>query len=306
VANGINDDDAVSIAQLRAAGAIDPVSGETLAVLTYDDISLGRATLGGTNGTVLANVANGLVASGSREAVNGGQLWGLQQDLQNQLDGLDGRVGVIETGIADGTIGGGDTGAPIALPGTGDGSVAIGDEATAPGTGSVAIGEGAKAEGEGAVAIGPGSNAGGDGSVAIGSGSTADRDKTVSVGSEGQERQVTNVAAGTRDTDAVNVKQLNDKFEDAVKYTDQRFNVVNDRIDRMAAMSGAYAGMALNTAGLEGRNRLGVGFGAQSGKEAMAIGYQRIHGEKGNISTSLGAAFSGSDQSISAGAGISW
>src|SRR5690606_41157957 len=47
-------------------------------------------------------------------------------------------------------------------------------------------------------------------SVALGSGSIADRERTVSVGAAGLERQITNVAAGTEDTDAVNVAQLNE------------------------------------------------------------------------------------------------
>src|SRR3546814_7720468 len=45
-------------------------------------------------------------------------------------------------------------------------------------------------------------------SVALGAGSVADRINSVSVGDAGSERQVTNVAAGTEDTDAVNLAQL--------------------------------------------------------------------------------------------------
>nr|WP_242684344.1 YadA family autotransporter adhesin [Paraburkholderia hospita] len=43
----------------------------------------------------------------------------------------------------------------------------------------------------------------------MGQGSVADRANSVSVGSAGNERQITNVAAGTAGTDAVNVDQLN-------------------------------------------------------------------------------------------------
>lgn len=49
-----------------------------------------------------------------------------------------------------------------------------------------------------------------------------------------------------------------------------------------------------------------AGVGSQNGRTALAVGYQRILGEKKNVSVSLGGAFSGSDQSVSAGAGISW
>src|SRR5690606_37246256 len=47
-----------------------------------------------------------------------------------------------------------------------------------------------------------------EGSVALGVDSVADRAYTVSVGSAGAERQITNVAAGTEATDAVNLAQL--------------------------------------------------------------------------------------------------
>ncbi|HYG05342.1 MAG TPA: YadA-like family protein [Stenotrophomonas sp.] len=46
--------------------------------------------------------------------------------------------------------------------------------------------------------------------MAVGAGSVADRDNVVAVGSVSFQRQVINVAAGTADTDAVNVKQLKD------------------------------------------------------------------------------------------------
>ncbi|MNN06584.1 hypothetical protein D3C81_1193790 [compost metagenome] len=41
---------------------------------------------------VISNVANGLIAAGSREAVNGGQLHAVQQQLNGRMDGLEQRV----------------------------------------------------------------------------------------------------------------------------------------------------------------------------------------------------------------------
>jgi len=49
-------------------------------------------TLAGANGMVISNVANGLIAAGSREAVNGGQLHAVQQQLNGRMDGLEQRV----------------------------------------------------------------------------------------------------------------------------------------------------------------------------------------------------------------------
>lgn len=249
VANGTDDQDAATIAQLKSSGLVDPNDGRALNALVYDDVSLNRATLGGTNGTVIANMANGLIAVGSREGVNGGQLATIRDDLQSQIGNVSNRVDVIEGGIADGSIGGG-------------------------------------------------------GPVDDNGGST-----------------ISNVGDGVADSDAANVGQVNQRFEQAVTesktYTDtrfdqlqgdfnQRFEAMDGRIDRMAALSGAYAGMAMNTAGLAGKNRIGAGVGAQGGKAALAVGYQRIVGQRNNASVSIGGAFSGSEKSISAGAGFSW
>ena len=68
-----------------------------------------------------------------------------------------------------------------------------------------------------AVAIGNGAGVSAEGGVALGAGSVADRANAVSVGSKGAERQIINVAAGTADTDAVNVSQLNAVKETANK-----------------------------------------------------------------------------------------
>jgi hypothetical protein len=100
------------------------------------------------------------------------------------------------------------------------------------------------------------------------------------------------------------VTGLSDNFGALRKEVDDRFDRMDRRIDKMAAISGAYAGMAMNTAGLAGNNRIGVGVGAQGGEQAIAAGYQRIIGNRASVS--LGAAFGGGEKSVSAGAGFSW
>src|SRR3546814_5258236 len=94
---------------------------------------------------------------------------------------------------------------------TGTNSIVIGGNfAEASGTGAIAIGTGpnTKASADNALALGSNAAATNQNSVALGAGSTTDRDNSVSVGSAGNERQITNVAAGTQLTDAVNVSQL--------------------------------------------------------------------------------------------------
>lgn len=53
---------------------------------------LNQLTLAGTHGMVISNVANGLIAAGSRDAVNGGQLHSMQQQLNGRMDGLEQRI----------------------------------------------------------------------------------------------------------------------------------------------------------------------------------------------------------------------
>jgi len=53
---------------------------------------LNQLTLAGAHGMVISNVANGLIAAGSRDAVNGGQLHSMQQQLNGRMDGLEQRI----------------------------------------------------------------------------------------------------------------------------------------------------------------------------------------------------------------------
>ncbi|WP_279628048.1 YadA-like family protein [Burkholderia puraquae] len=93
---------------------------------------------------------------------------------------------------------------------TGDAATAIGARASAGGASAIALGAAANAQGKDSSALGAGARAQGESTVALGADSVADRDNTVSVGSATQQRQIVNVAAGTQDTDAVNVGQLKD------------------------------------------------------------------------------------------------
>src|SRR5690606_15715397 len=73
IAEGVDDDDALTVGQLRDSGVIDG-SGEVLAV-AYDDASRAAITLAGTDGTVIDNLAPGAVDATSMQAINGAQLF---------------------------------------------------------------------------------------------------------------------------------------------------------------------------------------------------------------------------------------
>lgn len=92
--------------------------------------------------------------------------------------------------------------------------ISFGHQNTISASNAVAIGNGASVSVEGGVALGVGSVASTD-AGALGYGADGKTDATwqatkgaVSVGGNGVTRQITNVAAGTEDTDAVNVAQL--------------------------------------------------------------------------------------------------
>ena len=94
---------------------------------------------------------------------------------------------------------------------TADGNKVIGDNHEVSGKDNVIFGSAdqlTETTVNNAVVLGHNAKVTGEGGVALGAGSVADRANAVSVGSKGAERQIINVAAGTADTDAVNVSQL--------------------------------------------------------------------------------------------------
>lgn len=143
------------------------------------------------------------------------------------------------TAIGRGAIGkaAGATALGSAAQATGTNSVAVGSAASASNMRSVAVGSGANADGHRATALGTNTKASGPGAVALGNGSEATNaklwnrdnqgatvgnitlddwagDKTmgeVSIGTKGNERAISNVAAGEvskTSTEAVNGSQL--------------------------------------------------------------------------------------------------
>ena len=145
----------------------------------------------------LSNVAAGALTATSTDAVNGSQLYATNLNVSNLSKQVAGGIAYDNTaGAANPTAAGPD--ALAVGPGasaSGSKSAALGNSSTASGPSSTAVGNGATSSGNNSVALGAGSNDGG-------------RANTVSVGTAGAERTLSNVAAGTLPTDAVNVSQL--------------------------------------------------------------------------------------------------
>ena len=142
--------------------------------------------------------------------------------------------------------------------------------------------------------------------VALGANALADRDNTVSVGRAGDERQITNLAAGTRDTDAINKAQMDKAVADvggdveelaksAVKYDEpdrkDRISLEGSKGTRISNLkAGTDLGDATNVAQLEGALNA-LGGGARLGSDGLPIGpvYRIQGGQYGNVGGALDA-----------------
>ncbi|WP_155869295.1 YadA-like family protein [Achromobacter xylosoxidans] len=238
--------------------------------------------LAGTDGArQVTGLREGRIQAGSTDAVTGGQVNTLT-DRVNQLDAQG-------TSVAIDSQGDGSDRAVVA-PGsravavgsnaqaTGANAVATGAGAEARGAGSAALGAGAKAQASGSVAVGANAAATAPGSVALGEGAQATRANTVSVGTTGAERQITNVAAATHDTDAVNLRQAirtsrqaaQQAAREARRHTDNR--VAQLRRDNNAGVASAMAMAALPSTSSPGKSMFAVGAATYDSQSAVAMG----------------------------------
>lgn len=169
------------------------------------------------------------------------------------------------------------------------------------------------------VAVGHNTNVLVDGGVAIGSDSVASTAKgqigynasgnttstwkstasAVSVGDTANNitRQITSVAAGTQDTDAVNVAQLRNVSEGSIN---QAKSYTDSQVSKVGAASAALAGLHPLDFDRNDKWSFSVGVGNYKNSSATAIGafYRPNENTMFNIATTLG----GSDNMISAGA----
>jgi len=286
VAAGTDDTDAVNLGQLKATGLVGG-DGSTLDAVVYDAGSnRGSVTFGGLGGTKLTNVMAGIVSATSTDAINGSQLW----ILQDQVNNLGDRVTNVE-----------NNGAPGAGPVTPQPAPGVGEGGRDPAFAANGDGGPASATGKDSVAAGTGASATADNSVAIGAGSVADRADTVSVGSAGAERQISNVAAGSQRTDAANWGQVQDALATANRYTDDRFDGVNRRIgevQRQANRGIAASAALINvTPYMPGKTVLNAGVANYRGESALGVGVSRWN-DTGRVNFNAGVSAAAGDSPI--------
>jgi autotransporter adhesin len=156
---------------------------------------------------------------------------------------------------------------------------------TASGRYSTAGGAGATASGARSTSIGYNAKASSSNSVALGANSVANRDNSVSVGSKGNERQITNVAAGTADSDAVNVGQLNSSVANITsqsnEYANQKFKALKSQIDDQDNVLSAGIASAMSMASMPqpyapGGKIVSMGAASYRGESAISLGVSHI------------------------------
>ncbi|MBR8348798.1 hypothetical protein KDX40_34270, partial [Burkholderia ambifaria] len=244
---------------LTNSGLIDPSTGESLAVV-YNDATKSTVALGGTGGTVVTNVKAGKVASASKDAVNGGQLYDVSSSVASALGGQT-------TVNTDGTL---------SKP-----TYKVGDKTFNN------VGDALQA------AAASGGGAGGEDANAVhydGAGKTS-----VTLGGAGASNPVSlkNVATGQAATDAVNVAQLQSGMSDV---KDEIKKDLGDGTLNMKYIKVNAAGMQANALGKNSVaigsqanatnvDTLAIGSGARaSGVNSIAIGVNSVAADANTVS----------------------
>ncbi len=262
------------------------VAGSTVSAVQYSNpgspttpnggIRTNDVTLVGVDAAApvgLHNVANGVVAAGSTDAVNGGQLNTVTtqlnavaaqsaNSLQYDRDATGARTNRV-------TLAGGNAAAPVTIANVAAGTVAAGSTQAVNGGQLHATNQTAVA------------------ALALGANSVQyDGTGNVTFGAAGSSAPVAlrNVAAGTSPTDAVNLAQLQSGMRsvlgEATTYIDSRlaavgFDLNNMRRDMAAGSSAAMAVAALPQPMEPGATMVSIGGGTYRGQSAIAFGASR-------------------------------
>ncbi|WP_232243393.1 YadA-like family protein [Paraburkholderia sp. SOS3] len=240
---GKADTDAVNLAQLKAAGLnVDTSGNVTNSFVAYDDTSMGKVTLGGgTAGTTITNVKAGAVTSTSKDAINGSQLYGTASSTAAALGGGSSV----------------DANGKITKPTYNVAGSTYGD------VGSALAAVDAKAA---------------SGSVDGVKYDSSAHDTVTFSGTSGT--KLSNVTAGTADTDAVNLAQL----KAAGLNVDTSGNVTNSFV----AYDDTTMGKVTLGGGTAGTTITNVKAGAVSSTSKDAINGSQLYSEANSIATALG------------------
>ena len=157
----------------------------------------------------VTNVADGTFEENSHDAVTAGQLYAAGI-VPGTIEAKPGDTANNSIAIGEKSKVTGNNSIAIGGQALSSADVVIGQDAQASGVNATAVGNNSHATKNSSTALGQNAWATAENSVALGAGSVANEANTVSVGNASGERRIVNVADGTKDTDAVNFKQLSD------------------------------------------------------------------------------------------------
>ncbi|AOE82503.1 cell surface protein (plasmid) [Pseudomonas lurida] len=297
-------------------------------------VSVGNTATGQTR--TISNVADGQQAN---DAVNVRQLDGAVAKSKQYTDdslktintnignvtgaitAVDSRVTQVENNVSkvqkgtDGMFQVNNTSSVAKPSAIGANALAGGAGSVASGNNSAAVGTNAKASGANSVAMGNGASATGSNSTALGANSVASRDNSVSVGTKGSERQITNVAAATQGTDAVNFDQLNKSVSNITNnvnaYTDQRYSELKRDLKKQdgtlsAGIAGAMAMASLPQPYSPGASMTSIAAANYRGQSALSFGVSRISDNGHWVSKLQATTNTQGDAGVGVGIGYQW
>ncbi|WP_426703277.1 YadA family autotransporter adhesin [Rhodanobacter sp. Col0626] len=262
----------------------------------------------------------------------------LYNDITNLSQG-SGKVKYfnVNSTLADSTAGGSNAIAVgPAASASGTNTVAVGNGAIATADNSVALGAGSVADRANTVSVGSSGSerqitnvaagttntdavnlgqmkatvtAAGKGSVHYDTKTNGDIDyNNVTLGNGSGDTGIHHVAAGVADTDAVNVKQVNDGIRQAVNwansYTDHRIEQFGNRANAGVAAAMAMAG--LPQAYVPGKSMASVSAGSFRGESSLAIGVSTISDGGRWVYKLSGSTDTRGDAGVTIGAGMQW
>ncbi|WP_445006132.1 YadA-like family protein [Halomonas mongoliensis] len=283
---GVEATDAVNVSQLNegvAAATTEVTAGSNISVsestgdngqtiytvetqrdVNFDSIEVGSVNIDQNNvdengNTIITGVGRGEVSENSTDAVNGSQLWDVQQELGDINQSLDGGMNFAA-----------DEGDAV--------NRRLGDTVAVTGDDNITT----RTTGDG-VQVTMNRDLDVD-SVTTGRTTVSDQGVTIDGGPsmtvdgiDGGGMRITNVAPGVDATDAVNVGQmqeLNQRFANEI-------NNVHGRIDNVErnANAGTASALAAGTvpqAWMPGKSMVGVGAGTYEGESAVSVGVSRL------------------------------
>ena len=325
-------------AETHAKGKRTTVVGHTSWATSEDSVAIGSYVNSDSNGIVGVQNGERSVSIGNRVQATGNQA--IAQGSSVQATG--------NMAIAQGSF----------AQATGDRAIAQGSVAQATGDRAIAQGSFAQATGDYSTAMGAYTAARASFGVALGTNSESTRESGKRTGVSGyvpegttisdeekssatwtstmgeasvgytkddnteETRQVTHVAAGSQDTDAVNVAQLkavNANVSADMQQLDQRFenrfneqaHQFNNRIDNVEKDAQAGIAMAIATAGLPqaylpGKSMFAVGAGTYRGEQGYAMGVSHITDDGHWVLKATGSGNSQGHFGGSVGVGYQW